>query len=89
MKNIKYTNVRKLASLHRHRFQLSNDLLIDANSAKNVFDFLEPGFGNRFLKGFIQEIHSNPFGALLMSELQVIFYFRIFSNDYSSNIKIY
>ncbi|CAF0923225.1 unnamed protein product, partial [Brachionus calyciflorus] len=69
--NIGYDNIRKMNSQHRHRFQLAHDLRIDSDASKNIFDNLLPGCGRRTIKGFIQEIHSNPYAALLFCEYQV------------------
>ncbi|CAF0989827.1 unnamed protein product, partial [Brachionus calyciflorus] len=64
---ISYANIRKMS----HRHQLSKDLLVDADSAKNVFDQMLPRKDEKTIKGYIQEIQSNPFGVLLISEIQV------------------
>ncbi|CAF0860915.1 unnamed protein product [Brachionus calyciflorus] len=58
-------------SQHRHRYQLAHDLRIDSDASKNIFDNLLPGCGRRSIKGFIQEIHSNPYAALRFCEYQV------------------
>ncbi|CAF1066555.1 unnamed protein product [Brachionus calyciflorus] len=55
---------------HRHRHQLSHNFLADADSAKNVFDLMLPRKDYKSIKGFIQEIQSNPFGVLLISDIQ-------------------
>lgn len=69
--NIGYDNIRKLSSQHRHRFQLEHDLRIDSDASKNIFDKLLPSSDLKGLKGYIQEINSNPYGAILISEIQV------------------
>ncbi|RNA27773.1 hypothetical protein BpHYR1_011103 [Brachionus plicatilis] len=69
--NIGYDNIRKLSSQHRHRFQLEHDLRIDSDASKNIFDKLLPSSELRGLTGYIQEINSNPFGAILISEIQL------------------
>lgn len=66
-------------SQQRHRFQLAHDIRIDSDASKNVFDTLVQPYGNRSLKGYIQEIASNPYGAILISEYQVFIYIEIFS----------
>ena len=69
--SLSYDNVRKMNSQHRHRFQLDHDMRIDSDASKNIFDSLLPANGHR-LKGYIQEVHSNPYAALLFAEIQVI-----------------
>lgn len=75
-----------MRSQFRHRYQLSNELRIDSDAAKLFFDSLLPKNNNNSIKGFIQEINSNPFGFLLMTEIQVMInlmqfiLFKIFKN---------
>ncbi|RNA17164.1 mitogen-activated kinase kinase kinase kinase 3 [Brachionus plicatilis] len=52
----------------RHRFQLNNDLRNDSDATKLVFDLLVPKTSKSLFEGYIQEVASNPFGALLVSE---------------------
>ncbi|CAF0878791.1 unnamed protein product [Brachionus calyciflorus] len=68
--SLSYDSVRKMNSQHRHRFQLAHDLRIDSDASKNIFDSFLSGSRNR-LKGYIQEVHSNPYGALLFAEIQI------------------
>lgn len=52
-------------------FPKSYPIIIDIDAAKMIFDhtyFTDKLDG---LKGFIQEIYYNPFGLVLMSEIQV------------------
>ena len=63
--------MRKMRSQFRHRFQLENEFRVDSDAAKLVFDALIPKIGNSYISGFIQEIQSNPIGALLASDIQV------------------
>jgi hypothetical protein len=65
--------LRKLRSEFRHRYQLNNDIRIDADATKLIFDVLTEVQSSRsILNGFVQEIKSNPFGCLLISDIQVI-----------------
>ncbi|CAF1118874.1 unnamed protein product, partial [Brachionus calyciflorus] len=68
--NLSYDNIRKMSSQHRHRHQLSHNLHLDAETAKNIFDILQPGNGRKSIKGYIHEIQSNPFEVLFISEIQ-------------------
>jgi hypothetical protein len=61
-----------MRSEFNHRFQLSNEFRIDCDAAKLVFDIMLPLSKKNGIQGFIQEIHSNPFGFILISEIQVI-----------------
>lgn len=63
-----------MRSQFRHRFQLENEFRVDSDAAKLVFDVLISKCGNSHISGFIQEIQSNPFGALLFSDIQVIYF---------------
>ena len=67
-----------MRSQFRHRFQMDNDLRIDADAAKLVFDTIIKKTGKSRIEGFIQEIQSNPFGALMISDVQVKLY-KLFS----------
>lgn len=69
--SISSQNLRKMRSQFKHQFQLSNELRIDSDAAKLFFDSLLDKHNNITLKGFVQEINSNPFGFLLMTEIQV------------------
>lgn len=60
-----------MRSQFRHRFQLDNDMRIDSDATKMVFDALIPKTGRSRIEGFILEIQSNPFGSLMLSEIQV------------------
>ena len=79
--NISFSNIRKMSSQHRHRHQLSHNFLADADSAKNVFDLMLPRKNYKSIKGFIQEIQSNPFGVLLISDIQAKLWALIKEND--------
>ncbi|CAF0927072.1 unnamed protein product [Brachionus calyciflorus] len=56
-------------SQHHHKFQLDHDMRIDSDASKNIFDSFLPANGHR-LKGYIQEVHSYPYAALLFAEIQ-------------------
>lgn len=64
-------SLRKMRSEYAHRFKLDNDFRLDCDKAKFYFDFLCPGFNKKSIEGFVHDIHSNPFGAILVSEIQV------------------
>lgn len=68
-----------MRSQFRHRFQLENEFRVDSDAAKLVFDALIPKTSKYQIQGFIQEIHSNPIGSLLASDIQVtkIFFFVV------------
>ncbi|CAF1049276.1 unnamed protein product [Brachionus calyciflorus] len=68
--NISFAKIRKMSSQHRHRHQLSHNFLADADSAKNVLDLMLQRKDYKSIKRFIQEIQSNPFGVLLISDIQ-------------------
>ncbi len=57
-----------------HQYRLSTDIDKDAKLAKMMFDnlciSLNPSNG---IKGYLRELHSDPFGHILISELQVGF----------------
>ena len=54
-----------------NRDRLSKDIFVDVEAAKVLCEhlclFSSPGK----LSGFVQEINQNPFGFLLMSDIQV------------------
>ena len=55
----------------RNQFKISHDIIIDAEASKILSDAF--WFTNEFMiKGYIHEQSSNPFGFLLMSDIQVI-----------------
>ncbi len=65
-----------IKSEYLNKNKLSNDLFIDAESAKIVTDEICLSTGTKII-GYIQEIGLNPFGLLLFSDIQVIFYFEL------------
>ena len=53
---------------YANKHKISNDLYTDSEATKLLFEQLS--FAQHF-KGYIQEINLNPFGMLLISEIQV------------------
>jgi hypothetical protein len=56
-----------------HKDRISNDLITDCKAAKRICDALCLAFDDTDLTGFIQKIDLEPFGLLLISDLQVCF----------------
>lgn len=69
---------RKIASEFRHRNQLASEIRIDAESAKKVFESRISKKDKNKISGFVHQISSNPFGVILMSEIQVFSKIRFF-----------
>ncbi len=70
------TNVlKKIKSDFMNRNRISTDIFSDAEASKILCEklCLEPSSNG--LVGFVQEINQNPFGLLLLSEIQVRFKF--------------
>jgi hypothetical protein len=63
----------------RARERISRDILIDAQAAKSVCEklCLHPSKEGT-LNGFVQQIFQDPFGMMLMSEIQVFFTIFVF-----------
>ena len=62
---------------YQHKDKLSNDIYKDIELAKNFFISLAiPPSSMNGLKGYIQEIVHDPFGFLLISDMQVIKIFQ-------------
>lgn len=74
------TSLRKMRSEFAHRFQLDKEFRVDCDKAKFFFDFECPGFNKKSIQGYVHEVHSNPFGAILLSEFQVMR--KILINDF-------
>lgn len=72
--SISDSNLRKMRNQFVHRFKLDNDFRIDCDKAKFFFDMAEPRYNKKSIAGYVQEINSNPFGAILVSEIQVSFF---------------
>lgn len=67
---ISRTNLSKMKSEIRNQFKISHDISIDAEAAKIVSDAY--WYTNELsIKGFIHELSANPFGFLLISDIQV------------------
>ena len=52
----------------KHRERLSNNIFTDAAASKQVMDRL---IGGKKLNGFVREVGLDPFGFLMMAEIQV------------------
>ncbi|RNA42856.1 hypothetical protein BpHYR1_013362 [Brachionus plicatilis] len=52
------TSLRKMTSEFAHRFRMDKEFRCPGNNKKSIH-------------GFVHEIHSNPFGAILLSEFQI------------------
>ncbi len=62
-----------------HRNRLSIDIDKDAKMAKQFFDHLCLSINQSSkIKGYIRELHSDPFGYILLSELQVLNNFTLY-----------
>lgn len=66
------TNLRKLRSEFAHRFKLDNEFRVDCDKVKTFFEFDSPQINKFSISGYVQDIHSDPFGAIFVSEVQVI-----------------
>ncbi len=64
--NQNVANIIKSEYVNRHK--ISNEICIDSEAAKLIFDRL---YCSNNFKGYIQYISQNPFGVLLISEIQV------------------
>ena len=57
---------------HVHKDKISSELFTDTEATKRLFEYDSVNLSGRdSINGFIQEHNSNPFGVLLMCELQV------------------
>lgn len=59
---------RMIKSQYSNRYRLSTDIFVDAEATKHMFQLL---YKTSNYSGYIQYIAQNPFGILLMSEIQV------------------
>ena len=64
------TSISQLFAAIKSYFKISNEVFIDALAAKNVTDQIY-GETSSKLNGYIQEISLDPFGFLLISQIQV------------------
>jgi hypothetical protein len=53
-----------------HFYKISNEVFIDAQAAKNITDQIFSD-SNSQLKGFLHDVSLDPFGYLLISQVQV------------------
>lgn len=53
-----------------HKYRISNNTTADSVAAKRCFDFFTSQ-ANNFV-GFIRDVSQDPFGFILISEIQVI-----------------
>ena len=78
----KITNVeilRQIKSEMLRSNRISNDMEVDANATKIFYD---TQYGNAKLPGYVQLVNSSPFGALLISRIQVIMWEKLSSSNY-------
>lgn len=69
--SISDSSLRKMRSEFAHRFQMDKEFRVDCDKVKFFFDFESPGFNKKSIQGYVHDIHSNPFGAILLAEFQV------------------
>ena len=55
------------------RRRLSSDIFADANGAKLIFTLLAKKCNENCLQGYIQKIDYDPFGLLMICDIQVKF----------------
>ena len=67
---INYDVLKQIKYEFKHKNRISTEVFFDANATKIITDSLI-GNDNDKIKGYIQEIGLNPFGFLLISEIQV------------------
>ncbi|CAF1122896.1 unnamed protein product [Brachionus calyciflorus] len=75
------TNLRKLRSEFAHRFTLDNEFRVDCDKVKTFFEFDSPQINKFSISGYVQDIHSDPFGAIFVSEVQVKLWAVVFESD--------
>lgn len=68
---IKDPTIRKMRSEFAHRFQMDKEFRVDCDKTKFFFDLECPGYNKKSIQGYVHEVRSNPFGAILLSEFQV------------------
>ena len=72
--------LHKIKSQFGHRQRLDMDLIVDTNACKTMFDASHPPdhlSPHGRIKGFMQNISLDPFGFLMMSNTQVIYFILI------------
>lgn len=77
---IEYSKIRRISSEFKHRYRIFNEIRVDCDAIKNVFDILLPETFKNGIKGFVQETSINPFKMTLFSEIQVNFETLFFLN---------
>ena len=61
-----------IKSQAKYKERISADVLTDSKATKEVFyQFSELYHKSAYLKGYIQQIHADPFGLVLLCEMQV------------------
>ena len=66
--------LRQIKYEYKHKDKISCDIFRDTEATKNLCDFLCVKLNEfDYLNGFVQEHSYNPFGFLLMSQIQVSF----------------
>jgi hypothetical protein len=53
------------------RYKISNDISVDCNATKLSFESICHTSDSNAITGYVQEINQNPFGMILVSEIQV------------------
>ncbi|CAF1095624.1 unnamed protein product, partial [Brachionus calyciflorus] len=74
------TNKRKLRSEFAHRFKLDNEFRVDCDKVKTFSNSSHHKLIN-FLSADVHDIHSDPFGAIFVSEVQVKLWAVVFESD--------
>ncbi|CAF0992528.1 unnamed protein product [Brachionus calyciflorus] len=68
---ITLNTIQKIKSEKVNKDKISNCFEIDSKSIKKAYDELYPAVQESRIKGFVQNIKSDPFGLLLLSNFQI------------------
>lgn len=68
VKNIVF---RVMKSNYIHKDRISTDIYVDSESAKLMWDSRCLYEDDKSIRGFVQEIIQNPFGCVMLSDIQV------------------
>ena len=74
--------MKKVKYQYRHKNRLSIDRYVDIDLTKKFYISMCTPMGKSGLKGYVQEIFHDPFGFLLLSNFQVIFYVNYQKYDF-------
>ena len=74
--------MKKVKYQYRHKNRLSIDRYVDIDLTKKFYISMCTPMGKSGLKGYVQEIFHDPFGFLLLSDFQVIFYVNYQKYDF-------